>query len=151
MHRKAQHGFTLIELMVVVTIMVIIVSVATPSFRGLLQSQQVKSMAFDLTSDLLLARSEALKRNANVALVRTGTDWNNGWSTRAAGALISTRNKGKYAVTVTDAPLTVVFDANGRVFFPTDTVRITLESGSAKRCVELGVSGRAKSTVGACA
>ena len=147
-----QRGFTLIELMVVVTILIITLGLTAPSFSAFLHGQQVRSLAYDLTTDLLLARSEALKRNVNVAIARSGDSWSNGWTTatQVANERISTRNPNARSVTILDAPETIVFDVNGRVALPTAEVRITVSAGGASRCVELSLSGRARSSVGAC-
>ncbi|MEA3394776.1 MAG: GspH/FimT family pseudopilin, partial [Pseudomonadota bacterium] len=61
-----QSGFTLVELMVVVTIAVILLSLAAPSFRSMLVKRGVQSAADVLVSDLRYARSEALKRSSTV-------------------------------------------------------------------------------------
>lgn len=151
--RRAQSGFTLIELLVVVAVLVVLLGAVAPSFRSFLEGQQVKSLAFDLTTDLLLARSEALKRNTSVQVARTGSSWTNGWTTatEATNTRISTRNASAFAVTVSaSAPTSITFDVYGRVSSPTSDVRITLAAGGASRCVELDLSGRARSTVGAC-
>lgn len=152
LHRP-QLGFTLIELLVVVAVLVILLSAVAPSFRSFLDGQQVKSLAFDLTADLLLARSEALKRNTSVQVTRTGSSWTNGWTTatEATSTRISTRNASAFAVSVSaSAPASITFDVYGRVSSPTSDVRITLTASGASRCVELDLSGRARSTVGAC-
>ena len=153
--RYSMYGFTLIELMVVVVILITMLGVVTPSFRAFIETQQVKSLSYDLTADLLLARSEALKRNANVSVARTGGGGEGGWATTAvvANEIIARRNSSAQAVTVTSAPATIVFDANGRVLAPAAAVRITISNsnGSAHRCIELDLSGRARSRYGACA
>ena len=151
-HSHAQHGFTLIEMMVVVSIVAVILGAVAPSFRAFLQGQQTKGLAFDLTSDLLLARSEALKRNASVSVTRSADGWSKGWTTAVGGVTIGTRNPSALSVDVTGAPAAaaITFDVNGRVSAPTDEVRITISSGSVSRCVELDLSGRARSKVGAC-
>lgn len=149
---RPARGFTIVEMMVVVTIIGVIVAVAIPGLRSFLMGQQVKSLAFDMTNDLLLARSEALKRNLSVSVARSGDSWNSGWTTvtTASSELISTRNAAADSVTVSDAPASITFDYNGRVSSPTSEVRVSISSGDASRCVELSLSGRARSTVGAC-
>lgn len=151
-----QAGFTMIELMVVIAILVVVLSAVAPSMRSFLEGQQVKALAFDLTTDLLLARSEALKRNTSVTVTR-GASWNGGWTTVAVAAPtppISVRNATAYAVTVTvspdGAPAAITFDPYGRVSAPANDMRITLSAGGSTRCVELDVSGRARSSLGAC-
>jgi type IV fimbrial biogenesis protein FimT len=60
------HGFTLIELVVTVTVLGILTTMALPSFRSFLASQRIKTASFDLMSIITIARSEAIKRNTDV-------------------------------------------------------------------------------------
>lgn len=61
-------GFTLTELMVVVAIAGVLAAIAIPSFKSLTQNQQVRNASIDLYSGLILARSEAIKRNSDVTV-----------------------------------------------------------------------------------
>ncbi len=61
-------GFTLGEMLVVVTVAGILATLALPSFTSLTQSQRVRNAGFELYSSLTLARSEAIKRNSNVTI-----------------------------------------------------------------------------------
>ncbi len=65
-------GFTLIEMMVTVAIMVILVGLAIPSFQNLIETNRVATRASRLMSVLQLVRIEAIKRNATVRLCRSG-------------------------------------------------------------------------------
>ena len=79
-------GFTLIEMMVTVAILAILIAAVTPSFRGLLRDNQAATQANALVTSLMLARSEAIKRNAPVVMCRSntgtscvGSNWADGW------------------------------------------------------------------------
>ncbi|TDS84096.1 GspH/FimT family pseudopilin [Comamonas sp. JUb58] len=85
-----QPGLTAVELMVVISLLAIIASVAVPSFSGLLQRWRVRQSLEAMHSAIHLARSEAIKRSGQVALQRIPTsghcqarartnDWSCGW------------------------------------------------------------------------
>ncbi|MBK9364236.1 MAG: GspH/FimT family pseudopilin [Rubrivivax sp.] len=61
-------GFTLIELMVVVGLVVVLIALAAPSARRMIDVQRVNSINAQLVTDLQFARAEAATRNANVRL-----------------------------------------------------------------------------------
>jgi len=149
--RANARGFTMVELLTVMSILVIILGVMAPSFSEFLAAQQAKGLSYDLTGDLMLARNEALKRNASVTVSRGGAGWEQGWSVVSDGESLSTRNPAAQSVTVTGAPATITFDFNGRVSSPAATVRITISSHTSSRCVQLDPSGRARAIHGACA
>jgi type IV fimbrial biogenesis protein FimT len=68
-----QRGFTLIELLVVIALGSVLISLAAPSFTGMLGRKRVEGVAAELGTDLQYARSEAVQRNARVRVV-FGTD-----------------------------------------------------------------------------
>lgn len=63
---KNQKGFTLIELMIGLGIMAIIASIALPSYRTLVQSNQLTTTSNEMRGLIHLARSEAIKANRRV-------------------------------------------------------------------------------------
>jgi type IV fimbrial biogenesis protein FimT len=79
-------GFSLIELMVSVAILVLVVLIAPPAFDAMLLNSRLTTYANDFVAAAQTARSEAIKRNARVlvcvssdAATCTGTDWRLGW------------------------------------------------------------------------
>jgi prepilin-type N-terminal cleavage/methylation domain-containing protein len=71
---RARRGVTLLELMIVVSILGITAGVAWPKFIETRQQMAVESAAQRLARDLGLARTEAIKRNRPVSLRRIGMD-----------------------------------------------------------------------------
>ena len=95
---RRQRGFTLIELMIAVFLSAIVLSLAVPSFRTILQNNRQVTRLNDLVTDLAYARSEAVRRGVAVIIcprdangdgvvdVSAGggscpasTDWSSGW------------------------------------------------------------------------
>jgi len=86
-------GFTLIELMVVVSIVAILAAIATPSWNRMIVSNRIRAAVNDWTLSVQFARSEALRRNEAVRLCPssngtscTSTDYELGWIVTASSA-----------------------------------------------------------------
>jgi type IV fimbrial biogenesis protein FimT len=151
--RSLQSGFTLIELMVVISIAAVLAALAAPAFQQLVASQRMRSASFDMVSDLVLARSEALKRGATVQVVPAGVGWVGGWTVRLQSLVtLSERNSVGRGILVTSTAASVSFDRNGRVENDGSVVRFALEEvgGTRKRCVSLDPSGRPRSSTSGC-
>ncbi|WP_182119476.1 GspH/FimT family pseudopilin [Acidovorax sp. FHTAMBA] len=66
--RRPQLGFTVIELMVVVSILAVLVALAAPSFTPLIERWRIRQSVDGLQSALYYARSEAIKRSGNITI-----------------------------------------------------------------------------------
>ena len=85
--RKTQHGVSLIELMVTISVVSILLAVGVPSYRYVTTSNRVSSEVNGLLLDLQYARSEALKQGRTVTLCpatstqtcATDQKFQNGW------------------------------------------------------------------------
>lgn len=64
-------GFTMIELLVVITISAILVATAIPSFQWFIARNRASNASNDLLAALQLARAEAIRRGAPVSVCRT--------------------------------------------------------------------------------
>ena len=65
---STQRGFTLTELMVTLAVAGVLAMVAVPNMRTFLQNNRLSSAANDLLRSFHLARTEAIKRQTNVAV-----------------------------------------------------------------------------------
>jgi type IV fimbrial biogenesis protein FimT len=76
-------GYTLMELMVTITIAGILLSIAIPNFTSVISSNRLTTYANELVTALNLARSEAIKRGQPVTIRHNGStsgDWSSGWT-----------------------------------------------------------------------
>src|SRR3984893_16700788 len=64
---NTQTGFTLTELMVVITIVAILMGIGVPSFKYVTTANRVSSEVNGLLGDLQFARSEAIKEGQTVS------------------------------------------------------------------------------------
>lgn len=83
-----QCGITLIELIVTLSIMGILLTVAAPSFAEIQQNAVRRSALNDYWHSIFLARNEAIKRNGVVSMCKSSTGiscdnsaatWSTGW------------------------------------------------------------------------
>jgi type IV fimbrial biogenesis protein FimT len=80
-------GFTIIELMVALAVLAILVTLAVPNFNDATLSARLNGFANSLVAGAQVARSEAIKRNADITLCKSanGTTcagsggWQQGW------------------------------------------------------------------------
>ncbi|MFN0160374.1 MAG: GspH/FimT family pseudopilin [Burkholderiales bacterium] len=89
----SRHGFTIIELLIVIVVIGVLMTIAAPQLRQMIISNQVRSVTADLVNDLAVARSEAGKLGQRVVLCPTTTqnqalnsivcaasnNWSTGW------------------------------------------------------------------------
>lgn len=81
-------GFTLIELMIALSILAILGALTMPSFSGLIQDSKRTTAVNAFVHTVFLARSEAMNRSQTISICgsadgrtcsKAGADWNTGW------------------------------------------------------------------------
>jgi len=83
--KKGNSGFTLIELMVTLSVAAILVTVGVPSFMSTIASNRVTAATNEVVTALNLAKSEAIRSGQNTVLCASangstcGGNWSDGW------------------------------------------------------------------------
>ena len=145
-------GFSLIELMVTISIVAILLAIAAPSFRDLVAGQRIKTASYDILSALTYVRSEAIKRNANVSLAPATGGWQSGWSMTTGSTTLS-QHQAFPGLTISGPSSAVIYGRDGRITStssPAFGVSSSVSSSVPGRCVSVDLSGLPSSKVGSC-
>jgi type IV fimbrial biogenesis protein FimT len=82
---REQNGITLIELLIMLTVVMILTLLSIPLFTSIIQHYRITTAVENLYSSLQYARSESIKRNTNVYVsFTTGDSWCYGINTSSA-------------------------------------------------------------------
>ena len=74
------HGFSLVELLVVIAVAAVLLGIAASDLRSLNRHQQLKAALSDLFGAIDLTRSQAITRGMRVYLAPSGEGWSSGWA-----------------------------------------------------------------------
>jgi len=154
---RCDRGFTLVELATVVALVAIVGIVALPNLTTSLVNQRLRAAGTDLVSALMIARSEAIKRNAQVEVMPlAGRDWASGWRVIAVDSdeQIDRKDPPGLRVAVAHAPTSILYERTGRLSVA-GTTQVEFhdsESGSTlpPRCVSIDPSGLPRLELGRC-
>ncbi len=153
MKQSRPRGFSLIELMVVVAIAAIVAGVGVPSFTSFIAGQRVKTAAGDFAMAAVHARSEAIKRNADVSVTAASSGaggWKDGWTVAVAGGTQLSTQSAYSGLTFSGPASAITYKSTGRLSASVTGMTITGSDGSAVRCVSFDLSGLPTSKQGAC-
>lgn len=82
----------MIELMTTIALLAIIAALAVPSIGSLLRSNKLTAASNELVASISIARSEAIKRKANVTLEPVGSTWADGWRVMVGAEKVNESN-----------------------------------------------------------
>ena len=87
-----QRGFTIVELLVGLTLLAVLLGLGVPAMGTYLQNSKLASAASSYYSGLQMARTEAIRRNVRTEFVLTDTPLTTANLANVAGADVSGRN-----------------------------------------------------------
>jgi type IV fimbrial biogenesis protein FimT len=145
---RNESGFTLMELMVTVSISAILLAIGAPSFSSFVLSQKVSAASSDVTSMLTFARSEAIKRNGNVVVTQKSGGWQNGWTTQSGTNTVG-QQEAFSNVAIANSASTLTYNNSGRIS-GSGNITFQISGGANTRCVTVDLSGMPKSKNGSC-
>ncbi len=139
-------GFTLIELIVSLSVVAILAALAVPGFQNMIAQGEMREASTALSMTFTRARSEATKRGTQITVIRNFDGWAGGWLIRdpAIPATLHQQQALK-GVEFISSPPTVFYLSSGRVRpisgspyeFEFKSTRIA----SLVRCVSIDSSG----------
>lgn len=146
-------GFTLVELMIVLAVLAVLMGLAVPSMGQFMLSGKLRAYSNEMVASVVLARSEAIKRNQPVRLCvanAAGTacassSWESGWLVITSGNQVLHRQQpitdGYKILSAVDE---LVFQPSGvgatqAVF---KVCRATPSVGNQERSVSVSATGR---------
>ena len=145
-HHDISAGFTLMEVMVAVAILGILSAIAFPNFQYTMENNRVRTSASDAHVAIMLARSEAIKRNDDVTI----SGITGGWQVTYGSTVLEKKDDVPTSVTLTSVcpgtcPSSLIFDRTGRPNAAMELRFVSNKNANVPlRCVSISLSGRPK-------
>ena len=157
--QNRQAAFSLVELMIVISIVAIMAAIAAPSFTSFINQNRLTRVKVMLANDINMARSESIKRGAKVVVCPSnstatdcsGSNWAvNGWLVCTAGTATNCATPSSASVIVIRPTVTngiTITGSTGAIFTPigtaasAQTVNLTGATGTTPGSVSAALTG----------
>lgn len=147
--RDRNKGFSLVELMVTVSVIVILAGVAMPAFFTMIAKNRADSDVGDFYRALNVARLEAINRGVNVRLATTPSS-STGWTlalnvqVSTGGAIVRVMPPMSTNATITPSAAVsyIEFTNIGTLSYPTTALTMAYANGGLTRNVGVCLNGR---------
>ena len=145
-------GFTIWQVMIPMIIVGVMSSIMLPSFSEMVKEQRLRQASSEFRSSIVLARSEAVKRNSYLSLVPNQT-WDQGWcvNPNSDDTTCTDFSIFKYGITdnmsVSSTSSSVIFNDWGRT---SSCPQFTMSIDNCSICLAVTSDGRVLSQKGQC-
>jgi type IV fimbrial biogenesis protein FimT len=170
--KKAATGFTLMDLLVTLTVLGILVAVGIPSFSSVIRNNRITAHTNELVTALTYARSEAMKRGDVITTCPSNdgedcagsNDWSTGWIVFVDANADGIRDEDEEPLQIWPAIEDVLQLVSSRQFVMYASTGLTMPvitdqtfqlmqpgyEGEHARCIRLGNTGRVFSERNTC-
>lgn len=159
-------GVTLIELVVTLSVAVILMSIAVPSFQGVMRTNRIAALTNELSTALQYARSEAVTRGRTVKVCKSANviasspicstsasvNWQDGWLVQDGNNTLMVGQPSISSATITSDINSVEFSPTGQLKLKDAPSELKLELCIApdKRVITIKATGRIHIEKGDC-
>lgn len=133
---KGRRGFTLIEMLIVITIVGVLLAVLVPRYGKIAAGMNVHSAKQEIASMLSQARATAVQSDRTVQVIRTSNVISLYTINGLNRTVVSQQDMGaQFGVTVTDTKDTVAYDSRGQIAGNTVTLKWVVTNGTTRDSV----------------
>jgi type IV fimbrial biogenesis protein FimT len=157
-------GFTLVELIITLTIAGILMAIAAPAMYTFVSSSRLTTQINDLIVDMSLTKSEAIKRNTTTGICVTtdgmscaaGTSWVSGWRVyyidpvTSADVTVKRHEALSGSNTLTAPANALIYASNGMVSSGTGLFTLCDSKSGKSRVLDVSPTGRPSLSEGSC-
>ena len=149
---KKTRGFTLVELLITLSIAAILMAISAPSFTSIIQNNRMTTQYNELLASLSLARSESIKRDQRVIVCQSSagdscdgnaSNWHSGWVVFVDNDEDNAIDGGEEIIRVQgtlSGSNTLTFGSRTRVAYASDGLAVNNSNGTFTLCDDRGDS-----------
>lgn len=151
-------GFTLIEVLIVLSVFAFLIMLAGPFYADFMANSQIRNRAESALAGIRIAQNEAIKRNAQAQFAMTATGWQVSWFNDETSVFEPLQSynfsEGASLTTAAADQAQVTFNGMGRVISPNPgdlqppmtRIRVTHTKVASARELDVAISSLATGT-----
>lgn len=139
-------GFTLLELLITITILCLVITIGLPTFTKQISESRTKTATLALLDAIETTRAAAVFRNQHVVLSSVDNKWHKGWTLFVDKNGNGTQDNDEETLSVNQGLQAVISQANA----PMSTHIAFIGTGEGRRLSESGYGGFLSGTIKIC-